>query len=375
MNLNCNIQEKDMFEAIKPLIDSGLLNEDAQRQISEAWESKVAQIREEVATEMRSEFASRYEHDKSTMVEALDRMVNENLTREIQEFVEDKNKLVEDRAKFVAEMKEKSSKFEGFLNSFLAKELVEFRNDRKSQASAIAKLENFVTEALAKELSEFAQDKQDLVETKVKLVSEAKAKFEELKKNFVNRSSMAVHEAVNQTLRAEIGQLKEDIRVAQENNFGRKLYEAFASEFAATHLNEHQEIKKLKTALDEMNQQLEESKVATAEALAESEAKQNEIKAINESIAREKTLNELLKPLSKEKAEVMSNLLESVQTDRLKASFDKYLPAVVNGSSKETKILAESVTKEVTGDRTAKVSDLNDEQGNIIEIKRLAGLK
>ena len=79
--------------------------------------------------------------------------------------------------------------------------------------------------------------------------------------------------------------------------------------------------------------------------------------------------------LSKEKAEVMSNLLESVQTDRLKASFDKYLPAVINGSSKGTKILAESVTKEVTGDRTAKVSDLNDEQGNIIEIKRLAGLK
>ena len=58
-----------MFEALKPFIDSGLLNEETQSQLAEAWEAKVTSIREEVETEMRSEFANRYEHDKAKMVE------------------------------------------------------------------------------------------------------------------------------------------------------------------------------------------------------------------------------------------------------------------------------------------------------------------
>ena len=35
-----------MFEALKPLIEGGLLNEEAQAQIEEAWNSKVAAVRE-----------------------------------------------------------------------------------------------------------------------------------------------------------------------------------------------------------------------------------------------------------------------------------------------------------------------------------------
>ena len=102
--------------------------------------------------------------------------------------------------------------------------------------------------------------------------------------------------------------------------------------------------------------------------------KEAEIAAINESVAREKTINELLSPLSKDRARVMSDLLESVGTSKLKTSFDKYLPAVMNGN-KSTMLneSKQSITSEVTGNRTAKVLETNDE-GNIVEIKRLAGL-
>jgi hypothetical protein len=41
----------------------------------------------------------------------------------------------------------------------------------------------------------------------------------------------------------------------------------------------------------------------------------------------------LLSPLNKEKQEVMRNLLESVQTSRLKNAFEKYLPAVLEDRS------------------------------------------
>ena len=365
-----------MFEALKPLIEGGLLNEEAQAQIEEAWNSKVAAVREEVETEMRSEFANRYEHDKAKMVEALDRMVTESLTTEISEIAEEKARISEDRAKTVAKLSEQATKFENFLTHALAKEIKEFRNDREANKAALGKLEAFVAEGLTKELAEFQEDKQDLIATKVKLVAEAKDKFAELKKNFITRSGQAISEAVDNTLRAEISQLKEDIAEAQKNNFGRKLFEAFASEFAATHLNENAEMRKLKTQMDELQQSLEEANKAAEEKTAIVESKEAEIAAINESIARDKTLNELMAPLSKDKARVMSDLLESVATSKLKASFDKYLPAVMNGG--KTSMLnesKESITSEVTGNRTAKVLENSNDEGDIVEFKRLAGLK
>jgi len=363
-----------MFEALKPLIEGGLLNEEAQAQLAEAWESKVATVREEVETEMRSEFANRYEHDKAKMVEALDRMVTESLSTEIGEIAEEKAKISEDRAKTVAKLSEQAQNFENFLTKVLAKEIKEFRDDRDANKAALVKLESFVAEGLTKELTEFHEDKQDLIATKVKLVSEAKDKFADLKKNFITRSGKAISEAVDHTLRAEITQLKEDIAEAQKNNFGRKLFEAFASEFSATHLNENAEMRELKNSLDEMKQSLEEAKKVAEEKSAIAESKDTEIAAINESIARNNTINELLSPLSKDKARVMSDLLESVDTNKLKASYDKYLPAVMNGSkSSMLNESKQSITSEVTGNRTAKVLETNDE-GNIVEIKRLAGL-
>ena len=363
-----------MFDALKPLIDSGLLNEEAQSQLEEAWNDKVSTIREEVETEMRSEFANRYEHDKAKMVEALDRMVTESLTSEINEIAEEKSKISEDRAATFAKLSEQAQNFENFLTHILAKEIKEFRDDRKVNAQAIQKLDAFVAESLTKELAEFQEDKQDLVATKVKLVAEAKDKFTALKTDFVTKSGKAISEAVNQTLRAEISQLKEDIADAQKNNFGRKLFEAFASEFAATHLNENAEIRNLKTTLDEMQLTLEEAKAKVESTTAIVESKEAEIAAINESVAREKTINELLGNLSKDKASLMSNLLESVSTSKLKSQFDKYLPAVMDGKNTQKSMINESITSVATGNRTAKVQETND-SGNIVEIKRLAGLK
>ena len=364
-----------MFDALKPLIDSGLLNEEAQSQLEEAWNDKVSTIREEVETEMRSEFANRYEHDKAKMVEALDRMVTESLTSEISDIAEEKAKITNDRAATFAKLSEQSQNFENFLTHILAKEIKEFREDRKVNAQAMQKLDALVAEGLTKEIAEFQEDKQDLVATKVKLVAEAKDKFTALKKDFVTKSGTAISEAVNQTLRAEISQLKEDIADAQKNNFGRKLFEAFASEFAATHLNENTEIRNLKNTLDEMQSTLAETNAKVKETTAIVESKEAEIAAINESVAREKTINGLLGSLSRDKASLMSNLLEGVQTSKLKSQFDKYLPAVMDGNKSSGKtMINESITSVATGDRTAKVHETSD-AGNIVEIKRLAGLK
>ena len=364
-----------MLDAIKPLLDSGIINEETQSALNEAWESKLNEARDVIRAELREEFAGRYEHDKNVMVEALDKMVTEQLSAELNEFAEEKKALAEDRVKFKTHMIESAGKFNDFLVTKLAEEIKELRSDRKTQTEAVAKLEKFVIHALAEEIKEFDQDKKAVVETKVKLVAEAKQKLAELQGQFVKRSATLVKEAVANNLGSELAQLKEDIQTARENMFGRRLFEAFASEFAVTHLSENKEFAKLKAELETKDQVIAESQKAIAEKEALVESKNREVKIITESITRKEKLAELFKPLNKEKADVMSSLLEGVQTERLQAAYEKYLPAVLNNSSvkkAEKPVLAESRV-EVTGDKSAK--DDVDANNNVIEIRRLAGLK
>ena len=364
-----------MLDAIKPLLDSGIINESTQTAITEAWETQINEARETIRAELREEFAGRYEHDNNVMVEALDKMVTESLTAELNEFADEKKALAEDRVKFKSHMIESAGKFNNFLVTKLAEEINELRADRKLQTEATAKLEKFVIQALAEEIKEFDQDKKAVVETKVKLVAEAKQKLAELQTAFVKRSANLVKEAVANNLGSELAQLKEDIQMARENMFGRRLFEAFASEFAVTHLSENKEFAKLKAELETKDQVIAESQKAIAEKEALVESKNREVKIITESITRKEKLAELFKPLNKEKADVMSSLLEGVQTERLQAAYEKYLPAVLNNSSvkkAEKPVLAESRV-EVTGDKSAK--DDADANNNVIEIRRLAGLK
>jgi hypothetical protein len=362
-----------MFDAIKPLLDSGLINEDVSQELNEAWESKLNEAREQLRAELREEFAQRYEHDKTVMVEALDRMVTEGLQAEIQSLAAEKQQLAEDRVKFQSKMKESATKFNDFMVSKLAEEIGELRKDRKIHSEGIQKLERFVVEALAREITEFAQDKRDVVETKVRLVREAREKLEALKAKFVTESAAKMSRAVASHLKAEMSQLHEDIKIARENNFGRRIFEAYAAEFGSTYLNENAEVRKLRNLVSAKNEQLAEATRIAEEKQALVESKEREIRVIKESNVRQSTMEELLAPLNEEKREVMQNLLESVQTSRLKSAFEKYLPAVLNDAPAKTrKVIAESVV-EVTGDKTVKAAKEED-RSNVIDIKRLAGL-
>ena len=365
-----------MFDAIKPLVDSGIINEDTKQAISEAWESKLNEAREQIRAEIREEFAGRYEHDKGVMVDALDKMVTESLQAEIREFADEKAQLAADRVRFNKRMAESAGKFDQFLVSKLAEEIKELRSERKVQQESVGKLEHFVIKALSEEIKEFAKDKQEVVETKVRLVAEAKGKLEELQQQFVAKSAALVKESVAKKLESELTQLKEDIQVARENNFGRRLFEAFASEFAITHLNENNEIQKLRTEIDAQKQAVAEARAQAEETTKLVESKDREIRIIKESQERQQTLNDLLKPLNKDKQAVMRDLLESVQTAKLQTAYEKYLPAVLNNGAvpKAEKQMVVESRKEVTGDKSAKVSaETND--NNVFEIKRLAGLK
>ena len=363
-----------MLDALKPLLDSDLINEETRSEISEAWEAKMTEAREQVRAELREEFAQRYEHDKTVMVEALDRMVTEGLTAEISAVAAEKQALAEDRVKFQSKMKESATKFNDFMVTKLAEEIGELRKDRQQHSQGLEKLEKFVVQALAGEIMEFAQDRRDVVETRVRLVREARGQLEALKSRFVKESAAKMSHSVAKHLRAELSQLQEDIKIARENNFGRRIFEAYAAEFGATHLNENAAVRELNRMVADKNRQLAEATQTLEKAKVLVESKEREIRMIKESNVRESTMEELLAPLNEEKREVMKNLLESVQTQRLKGAFEKYLPAVLaeGRPAKARSVIAESHVA-VTGDKSVKVIEEED-RSNVIDIKRLAGL-
>lgn len=362
-----------MLDAIKPLLDSGLINEDVSRELNEAWEAKLNETREQVRVELREEFAQRYEHDKTVMVEALDRMVTEGLNAEIEAVAAEKRQLAEDRVRFQTKMKENATKFNDFMVTKLAEEIAEVRRDRKAHNTGLEKLETFVVRALAEEIMEFAQDKQKVVETQVRLVRDARVKLESLKARFVKESAAKMGQAVSKHLKAELNQLREDIQVARENNFGRRIFEAYAAEFGATHLNENAEVRKLNALIADKNAKLSKAVQVAEQARVVVESKEREIRMIKENNERANTMADLLAPLNKEKQEIMRNLLESVQTARLKNAFEKYLPAVLeNRPVKAQKVITESIS-EVTGDKTTSPQQ-DEDRSNVIDIKRLAGL-
>ena len=368
-----------MLDAIKPLLESGLINEDIGIQLNEAWEAKLNEARQQVRAELHEEFAQRYEHDRNVMVEALDKMMAENLSDEIREFVDERKAMNEDRVEAKLKLRENATKFNDFMVTKLAEEIRELRSDRKAQMENQQKLEQFVVHALSREIKEFAQDRQAVVEAKVKLVAEGRKQLEVLKAKFISESAKKLSTAVAGQLKGELSQLKEDIKIARENSFGRKIFESFASEFSVTYLNDKAETRKVMNVLATKDKQLAEATTRLEQVSKLVESKDREVRIIKESSQREKTMGQLLSTLNAEKAEVMGALLESVQTPKLENAFNKYLPAVLNTGSDiapKKRALNESVIVEATGDKTAKKNVEIDitETDNVIDLKRLAGL-
>jgi hypothetical protein len=363
-----------MLEALKSLFENNVVSEDVRAEIEKAWDSRINENRTQVTQQLREEFAQRYEHDKSVMVEAVDRMLGDQLREEIAQFVEDRNQLAEAKAKVVVKAKKDAEKIKEFVVRQLATEVKDLHEDQKQMADKFIKLEQFVVEALAQEIAEFHTDKQDLAETKVRLIRDGREAFTKVKEQFVKRAASLVESAVEKTLTQEIGQLKEDIETARRNDFGRKLFEAFSNEYQTSYLSEKSETAKLLKVINQKELEVATAKNDAAQARQLAESKEHKIKALVESKERQEVMTELVAPLSNGQKAIMTELLESVQTSKLQNSFDKYLPAVIAGEApQKRKALVEA--KEVTGNKIPNSASSSEHTNNIVDIRRLAGLK
>jgi hypothetical protein len=365
-----------MLEALKSLFENNVISEEIQASLESAFESRLSETREVLTQQLREEFSQKYEHDKQVMIEAVDTMISEQLAQEIVEFTEDRNQLAEMKVKYAQKMKADTATMKEFVTRQLASEVLELHEDQKVMASKFGLLETFVVEALAQEIAEFYKDKQDLAETKVRLVREGRQQLAKVKEQFVQRAAQMVDTLVTEGLTTELTSLKEDIESARRTDFGRKMFEAFAAEYQTSYLNEKSETAKLLKVIDLKTAELTEAQAHVIMAQKVIESKKAESKRLGESIERQHIMAELLSPLNGEQKVIMSELMESVKTAKLVDSFDKYLPAVIAGKAPQKQKQALTEAKEITGNKVSNTNRSSElENNNIIDIRRLAGLK
>ena len=399
-----------MTKQIEELLENEVLGPDVKAALQEAFEAKVKQTE----AKLHEDYAARYASDKHQLVEAMDSMLNDAIKSELEEFAEDRSALIAQKAKLSKETlsakKLAENKVSGhikLLNTFIGRqlksELREFTQDRKTldaqrkkmvkeveaiRESAkkqtrdrISKLEGFVVSKLSEEIAEFETDKKALIEQRAKLAAEGKKNINETRSSFIKTATKTLDRTLNEVVRNELVQWRADIKLARENNFGRRIFEAVAAEYMASYLSEGTEVKKLQKQLAESHKRIDEAakQIKSKQKLVESASTQ--IKAANDRATRMELLNEMLTPLNRDKKAVMEEMLRDIKTTNLREAYNRYLPTVMNGETKSVvkqQLAEHTQNKSVafTGDRPNKLSEaVRDEGSNDMnKILYLAGI-
>ncbi len=210
----------------------------------------------------------------------------------------------------------------------------------------IEALDSKVTEALTAELNELREDIdrfRDLEAEYADKIVEAKAEMKVALTRDVAQLIEKLDSFLEVRLTEELNELRADVEVVKKNEFGKKVFEAFVTEFKKHYADDGS----VETKLSETEQRLEDTLAALEEA---------EIKAAK--LERSIKMEKVLAPLSGRTREVMEAILKSVDTPLLENAYKTYIgrvlkettTTVVEASEKETKVLAEGNRKsEVRG--------------------------
>lgn len=241
----------------------------------------------------------------------------------------------------------------------------------------IEKVDSFVTEHLKTEIAELQGDierfrdleveySERLVEEKQKLAEEVADELDQLVDKIDTFFELRLSE--------EIEELKEDLEVVKQNDFGRRIFESYATEYAKSYVDEDAVQSKLTVA---------ESKLVDAQKrLAELEADKNKM-------IREAKLQDILKPLSGGKREQMAFILQNVETSRLEEAYKHFVSRVLKEEAapvaaviteekaeenQTQQVIAESKTTVVTGEEATPAAPADTARSvELARMRKLAG--
>lgn len=402
------------------IIGKDVLPEELLTSLQEAFDKKVEEAREQAEISVREELAQRYEHDKDALVEAMDQAI----TAVVQQYESQKadelaklreaqeqysTALLEAKADYKAKLKEHISNASTFIATKLAEEVKPLRAERRGLKEAkarvaeeaaavraqlaeahnahVKKIDEFVVRQVTKELAEFGQDRRALVETRAKLIAESRAKLKETQQRFVAESAKNLDRVISETLVREMAEVHEDLERNRQNNFGRKVFEAIASEFMSSYYADGTEARKTQQMLESVQAELASAKEQLAESERVSEASERKRRLAEDRAERSKIMSELLSNLRGEKRAVMEGMLETVKTPELRKSFERLLPVVLNETKKsapKSQVLSEDKapkSRVVTGDQrpnrlseSVQASEDTEINEELAQVVRLAGI-
>lgn len=378
-------QEQKIKEAVDAELDNMVEAADALiTSVIKAEMSEMTEQRKEIKTIMDAERAKAVQQRVNESrqfkrsAELLENLITQVLDTEIRELISERKENKASEAKRLSEM-------DAMIRESVKGEIEQLNEDRKQLKESMSKMDNLVVGQLTRELSEFQTDRRELKESARKQEKENMRKLEESKQAFMQRAEKSVSAIVDKTLRKQLTDLKEDIEIAKNNTFGRKIFEAFAGEYLTSHLSEGTELHKLRKKIDESNKNVAKMQ----QIIKEKEDKLNMSKAAlresREMNKRSEKMNQLLRPLNNTQRETMKQLLEGVETDKLDESFKRYVPTILENTtrvSKDRKSLNESKEKPVLSESTGERSKMNYQpqvkesvEDDFSELFRLAGIK
>jgi hypothetical protein len=241
-----------MENIVKKLFEAGLLSEDDQKSLQESFDARVeaaaTEAREQAVQQVREEMSQRVEHDKATLVEAMDRMLTDVVQKYESEKATEAGKLKEAQARFEsaksevkaaykARLKEHAQVLETFVMNKLSQEIGEFAQDKTAVAEMRVKLatalaenktaykarmqehmslmRSFVVQKLDEQMKALRKQTQELSEQKATLETETAALRSQLDEQFAQRVA-TVDKFVVQKVAEELREFHEDKRALVE---------------------------------------------------------------------------------------------------------------------------------------------------------------
>ena len=243
-------------------------------------------------------------------------------------------------------------------------ELVEqYTKDREALVESV---EEKISSMLAEELEELKEDIaafRDLeVEFAGKLVNEKKVLAEKLGEE-LDQIVDKIDTFLEYRIEEEMSELKEDLDVVKENQFGRKIFESFMSEFNRSFVDEESLFKKISVLEDK---------------LTDAETRLSESEALEKKANRVKKLDEVLAPLAGVKREQMAMILQNVETGKLQEAYNRFVGRILKEDAQEKKEpLAEGTKTPATTVKTgdAKVLEENAEVAKVSTAQELATIR
>lgn len=301
-----------MDEILSKLLESELLSEETKKEISEQFTA----------------FASQYKQS-----------VREEVTLEVraelsEQWVQERDALIDSVDTFVSEA--------------LQKELVELKSD----------IERF--RDLEAEMAE------KLVEEKHKLAEEVSSELDQLVDKIDAFFEMRLSE--------EMEELKEDLEIVKQNEFGRQIFEAFSTTYAQSYYDEDSSAAQL---------------TVTESKLGDAQRRIAELEAAQAKMLREQKMEKVLSPLTGKKREQMAFVLQNVETQKLEEAYKFFIGRVLKEEDSSSSSTAAVITEAAAPGAKATVLVTGEEQiteevaapastqtsAALAQLKRLAGLK